>query len=403
MAMNNEALGPGPILVVDDNEAGRYAKRRLIETAGLTVIEAATGGEALDLIRRNRPSVVLLDVKLPDINGMDICRQVRADSEIGGTLILQISAHYTSAEDRANSLERGADAYVAEPVPKEELLAWVRALRRIYEREQENRQLVSGLRGITATLEDRIISQTERLWQSEDRLLTLETECEIAEGRARQKLATELHDHLAQWLVVARMKLDQFHKTNPTQLKELSEILDTCIRFTQTLVFDLSKNDFKGASLETVFDWLVTQFAPLGLAVTLQRTPDGVHLAPEATLTVFQCVRELLFNALKHSGSPTAAITITRHGGEVHIAVLDYGKGYEPATTHLYQGGGFGLGSVEKRMNAAGGKFHLDSDLGKGTRAVLVIPWREDGASQEGSGTSGPYGRRERSSSAERS
>jgi signal transduction histidine kinase len=385
---------------VDDNDAGRYAKRRLIETAGLSVIEAATGGEALDLIRRTRPSVVLLDVRLPDINGLDICRQVRADSEIGGTLILQISAHYTSAEDRANGLEHGADAYVAEPVPKEELLAWVRALRRIYEREQENRQLVSGLRGMTAALEDRMISQTERLWQSEDRLLTLETECEIAEGRARQKLATELHDHLAQWLVVARMKLDQFHKSNPIQLKELSEILDTCIRFTQTLVFDLSKNDFKGASLETVFGWLVTQFAPLGLAVTLQRTEDEVYLGPEETLTIFQCVRELLFNALKHSGSQTAAITIVRKGDVVHVAVQDYGKGYESATTHLQQGGGFGLGSVEKRMNAAGGNFHLTSTPGKGTTALLVIPWRAHGAAQEDPGPSGPYDRRKTKRSA---
>src|SRR5687768_16027306 len=99
------------ILVVDDNEAGRYRKRRLLERAGLRVLEAATGAQALELINHRRPPLVLLDVKLPDISGLDICQTIKRHSELCQTLLLQISAYYTSTTDRTSGLEHGADAY----------------------------------------------------------------------------------------------------------------------------------------------------------------------------------------------------------------------------------------------------------------------------------------------------
>ena len=83
----------GPfILNVDDNEAVRYARTRILERAGYRVVEAETGSEALALTRRERPTLVILDVRLPDSSGTDICQQIRQDEETADTMILQISA-----------------------------------------------------------------------------------------------------------------------------------------------------------------------------------------------------------------------------------------------------------------------------------------------------------------------
>src|SRR6266542_3122202 len=137
---------PHTILNVDDNEAGRYAKTRILQRAGYQVLQAATGGEALRIVTELRPELVLLDVKLPDINGLEVCRQIKSDRSSADIMVLQVSASRVSSADRVQGLEIGADAYLTEPLNPAELLATTRALLRLYDREKENRRLLVELR-----------------------------------------------------------------------------------------------------------------------------------------------------------------------------------------------------------------------------------------------------------------
>jgi signal transduction histidine kinase len=125
------------ILNVDDHEAGRYARTRLLKHAGYDVAEAATGSEALELIESLRPSLVLLDVNLPDISGLEICRRIKSETHSTSTLVLQVSASAITSRDRVGGLDNGADGYLVEPVDPEVLLATVRALLRVREAEEE--------------------------------------------------------------------------------------------------------------------------------------------------------------------------------------------------------------------------------------------------------------------------
>jgi len=134
------------ILNVDDDEAGRYAKSRILKRAGYNVIESATGAAALKLVLSEQPQLVLLDVMLPDINGLDVCRSIKHDPSTAHIMILQVSATHVSEADRIEGLEGGADGYLTEPMEAEELLATVKALLRLYQREEENRRLVDQLR-----------------------------------------------------------------------------------------------------------------------------------------------------------------------------------------------------------------------------------------------------------------
>jgi CheY-like chemotaxis protein len=82
------------ILNVDDNDGARYAKSRILSRAGFVVIEAANGTEALERARDSLPDLILLDVKLPDINGFEVCRQIKATPETAGIPVLQTSAEH---------------------------------------------------------------------------------------------------------------------------------------------------------------------------------------------------------------------------------------------------------------------------------------------------------------------
>lgn len=126
------------ILVVDDSEANRYAKCRILRQARFEVKEAGLGEEALQVIAAERPGVVCLDVRLPDINGLEVCRRIKADPALR-TMVLQMSASFVGHDDKVRGLEGGADGYLVSPFEPEEFLATVRSLLRIQEVEDELR------------------------------------------------------------------------------------------------------------------------------------------------------------------------------------------------------------------------------------------------------------------------
>ncbi len=130
------------ILVVDDNEAGRYALARCLRQAGHEVLEAGTARQFLGYIGNSPCDLILLDVKLPDIDGTEVCKQLKADPRTARIPVIQISALLTAPADRVEGLESGADAYLAMPFEPRELLAHVDQLLRTHRAEERLRQMV---------------------------------------------------------------------------------------------------------------------------------------------------------------------------------------------------------------------------------------------------------------------
>ena len=126
------------ILVVDDNEANRYAVGRMLRDVGFAVDEAGTGRDA---VRRaaEHPDLVVLDINLPDINGFEVLRQIRGNPVTASLPVLHLSASYTKGEHKAFGLEQGADGYLTHPVEPSVLVATVRALIRIRQAEETMR------------------------------------------------------------------------------------------------------------------------------------------------------------------------------------------------------------------------------------------------------------------------
>jgi len=126
------------IVIVDDNPAQRYATRRMLASAGFATRECATGQEALSAALDN-PDLIILDVKLPDMNGFEVCRRIKGDAATASIPVLHLSAMVVSTSGRVTGLEAGADAYLTQPVEPDELVATVRTLLRARQAEKELR------------------------------------------------------------------------------------------------------------------------------------------------------------------------------------------------------------------------------------------------------------------------
>ncbi|MBD1918096.1 MULTISPECIES: response regulator [Cyanophyceae] len=130
------------ILHIDDNEANRYIVRRILQNAGFAVVEAATGTAGLEALALHQPALIILDVQLPDLNGFEVCRQIKANPRTRFIPVLHLSASFVKSQDKAEGLDSGADGYLAQPVEPIELLATVRSLFRI--RQAEELALISA-------------------------------------------------------------------------------------------------------------------------------------------------------------------------------------------------------------------------------------------------------------------
>lgn len=122
------------ILYADDTDAQRYAVSRILRNAGFQVIEAGSGQEALDMMSF-RPDLVILDVKLPDISGLEVCRRLKSAEGTARTPVLQVSATQVTTQARVEGLEGGADAYLTQPIEADELVATIHALLRVRKAE----------------------------------------------------------------------------------------------------------------------------------------------------------------------------------------------------------------------------------------------------------------------------
>jgi DNA-binding response OmpR family regulator len=125
------------LLFIEDDDSVRLALRLALEDEGYDVVEAADGRSGFEAFQRQEPDLVLLDLRLPDISGFAVCRQIRASSIVP---IIIVTAQ-TDTYDLVAGLEAGADDYVTKPVVPKELAARIRAsLRRVHLLESASMQ-----------------------------------------------------------------------------------------------------------------------------------------------------------------------------------------------------------------------------------------------------------------------
>jgi signal transduction histidine kinase len=316
--------------------------------------------------------VILSDNSMPGFSAMEALHHLR-HREIDLPFIIVSGS--IGEEQAVSLLRHGAADYLMKDRPDRLGAAVTQAL--------EQKRLRDDNRAAHRALQAR----TNDLLRSQEQLRALASDLTLTEQRERRKLATDLHDYLAQLLVVGRMKLRQAytHAREPStvnHLEQLDKIFDDSLTYTRTLIADLAPPSLQEFGLVEALHWLREQMRSHRLSVTVKTDLHHINLPEDQAILLFQSVRELLFNVIKHAQTDVALVKLdATRTGEFRVVVEDSGVGFDaaglvardPKTTR------FGLFSVSERMQALGGRIELESSPSRGTRVSMILPyWPSD-------------------------
>lgn len=374
---------PRRLLLVDDDAVFRLTTATRLRHMGYDVLEACDGAQALAIGASGAADMVLLDLGLPDMDGVCVLR------ELGGSwpeLPVLVVSGAEEASTAVDALRNGAWDYLLKPLGDRENLE--RALHRAFERRdllRENRahreHLEEQVGDRTRRLEEELAERRrveEELRHRQEDLRSLASELSLAEERERRRLATDLHDHVGQTLALLKLKLTHLRRTAAGVLPsepfdDLGTLVEEAIARVRALTVEVSSPVLYEVGFEAAVSALAGKtLDDQGILWTVHDDWQPKPLAEDMKVLLFQVVRELLHNVVKHAGARRVTITLRREHGEMVCVVEDDGVGFVPESPG--RGGGFGLFSIRERLFHLGARFEIRSSPGKGTAVVLRAP-----------------------------
>jgi PAS domain S-box-containing protein len=222
--------------------------------------------------------------------------------------------------------------------------------------------------------------RTQALLQYQRQLQSLASQLRKTEEQVRHRLATDLHDNLAQILALCRMKLGSLQRTVPESVKasltSVVDLINDALRYTRELMSDLRPPILGDErDLGAAVQWVTEKLQRYGLTVTVIDDHRPKPLEPDVLRIVYQSLHELLFNVLKHTQTTAATVVLRRFGKYLVMEVRDRGTGFrEGAQKAPTREGGFGLFNMREQIASVGGRMKIASTAAAGSRVTIVLP-----------------------------
>ncbi|HEX6316529.1 MAG TPA: response regulator [Gemmatimonadaceae bacterium] len=377
--MNTTPTQVSKVLVVDDNPATLYATSRILRNAGFDVMTAETGTLAVEMAHTHPVDLIVLDINLPDIDGFEVLRRVRAQPETSTVRVVYLSASFVDDVHRVEGYEAGADAFLTHPVEPTVLVATIKALLRTRAVELQLEELLQRERSVRA--------EAEQANRAKDEFLAT--------------LSHELRSPLnaiVGWAEVARLRTDSEEVTNALkvivrnarfQTQLISDLLDVS-RITLGKL-EITKEPLALAEVISAAVESMRSTAHDANVALVMDVSDDVGLIHADLLRLQQLITNLLSNAIKFSPrGTTVRITARREGQNAEFRVADQGRGIEPdilprlfdrfwqadtTSRRSHSGLGLGLAIVKHVALLHGGTVRAESEgLDHGAVFTVTLP-----------------------------
>lgn len=416
------------ILVADEHSVDRRLLAQVLDNQGHRVLQASNGQEALARVRAERPDLVMADLRLSLLDGLQLMRHLRAEPELADRCILLYSAGDHDREAAAlawawgvqHLFNKQADPKLlvsvvndvltrqaripgqpADQLPRTEqrvvpslaaqLAACFENARRLEETERDAARLgqeIAERRRVEEELRQTILQREQaeqQLKQANLRLHDLADYQETAREEERTRIAREVHDELGQaltglkmdlaWLRsrLARFDLAEQVVAVRARAEQMSTLIDSTIQTVRRIATELRPGLLDDLGLAAAAEWQAEEFQRRsGIRCVVSIDLEDVPLARHLATALFRILQETLTNIARHAEATRAKIGLKTEGQDLLLTVVDDGRGITEAA--LAKPGSFGLLGMRERTAALGGDLRIEGQPGKGTTVTARIP-----------------------------
>lgn len=363
----------GDVLIVEDTPASLKLLADLLTQAGYSARRARDGKLALTSAQAQPPEIILLDVRMPGMDGYEVCRRLKADPRTRDIPVIFLSA-LRETEDKVLAFGLGAVDFIPKPYQPDEVLARVRTH--------------IELGRLRAELEKRVAQRTAQYQQSEARLRESEAQLQALAGflqtvreEERTRIARELHDELGQALTALRIDLGWLRSKCTGADTPIAERLANAFRLVEQTVDALRRisEDLRPAMLDALglaaaVENHVAKFSQhTGIRCELSMNREEFEVGDGVAIALFRLVQEALTNVARHAGADRVSVDIADLEDGIRLTIHDNGRGLAPGNGRKT----FGLLGMRERVKMLGGRLDIQGNIGEGTRIEAWLPGQE--------------------------
>jgi signal transduction histidine kinase len=361
--------GAAKILAVDDDQRNLLALRELLDSPGQTLVLASSGEEALRRVSEEAFAVILLDARMPGMDGFTTARRIREQPGPRHTPIIFLTAAYEDLASIFRGYEVGAVDYIVKPLIPEVLRSKIAVFVDLYNKNV----------ALTREISERRVTE-ERLRESEENLRALAARLQSVREEEQIRIAREIHDELGQALTGLKMDLTWLASGLRPEQKPLVEkttamfrLIDGTIRSVRRIASGLRPEVLDEIGLAAAIGWQARDFqVRSGIRCNVQIPADGAPLDQARSTAMFRIFQELLTNVARHAHATRVDVCMGEEEGTIWLRVQDNGRGISEAKIDSSKSLGF-LG-MRERVLPFDGKIEIQGQRGKGTAVTIRIP-----------------------------
>ena len=347
-----EAAAQAKILVVDDEPKSLYALQQLLSQLEQNLLIAQSGEEALRLALKNDFAVILLDVRMPGIDGFETARLVRSRDRSKSTPIIFLTAAADEMTAMFRGYEVGAVDFLMKPVIPEVLKSKVAVFVELFRK-------------------------SERLRESEDKLRRLAAHLISIREEERAHIAREIHDELGQVLTGLKMEVAWLAKRLKDKVlidktDSMCGMIDSTVQTVRKIATGLRPEMLDDMGLIAAVAWQAKEFQKRTGIRCRAKLPAEVKFDIDISTTMFRIFQEILTNVARHSRATRVDIELTLGAEQVGLEVVDNGVGIQD--NELTARKSLGLLGMQERALLFGGDVRITGTPGHGTRVSVTIP-----------------------------